>query len=70
MTRPELVIDELQAIVEADASVAHRLMKYLGSAAFGFRSEIRSIRHALVLMGKTQMRQWVSLVPLGEPNSL
>ena len=69
VTRPELVIDELQAIVEADASVTHRLMKYLGSAAFGFRSEIRSIRHALVLMGKTQIRQWVSLVALGEIGS-
>ena len=69
VTRPELVIDELQAIVEADASVTHRLMKYLGSSAFGFRSEIRSIRHALVLMGKTQIRQWVSLVALSEIGS-
>ena len=66
VARPELVIDELEAIVEADASVTHRLMKYLGSAAFGFRAEVRGIRHALVLMGKTQIRQWVSLVALGQ----
>ena len=44
-------------------------MTYLGSASFGFRAEIRSISHGLVLMGKTQIRQWVSLVALGEIGS-
>ena len=67
-TRPEIVIDEMEAILKADVSATHRLMTYLGSAAFGFRAEIRSIRHALVLMGKQQIRRWVSLVALGEMN--
>ena len=58
----------MEAILKADVSAAHRLMKYLGSPAFGFRAEIRSIRHALVLMGKQQIRRWVSLVALGEMN--
>lgn len=68
VTRPELVIDEMEAILKADVSATHRLMTYLGSAGFGFRAEIRSIRHALVLMGKQQIRRWVSLVALGEMN--
>lgn len=68
VTRPALVIDEMEAILKADVSATHRLMTYLGSAAFGFRAEIRSIRHALVLMGKQQIRRWVSLVALGEMN--
>ena len=68
VTRPTLVFDKMEAILKADVSAAHRLIKYLGSAALGFRAEILSIRHALVLIGKQQIRRWVSLVALGEMN--
>jgi c-di-GMP-related signal transduction protein len=41
-------------------------MKYLGSAAFGFRGAVSSVRQGLVLLGKEQTRRWVSLIALGE----
>ena len=66
VTSPDFNIDEIDAVIRADVSVAHRLLKYLGSAAFGFRAEIRSIRHGLVLLGKEQTRRFVSLIALGE----
>ena len=66
VSRPELDMGELETVLEADVSAAHRLLKYLGSFAFGFRAEIKSINHALVLLGHSQIRQWVSLVALGE----
>ena len=69
VTRPDLNIDEVEAIVRTDASVTHRLMKYLGSAAFALRAEINSVRHGLVLLGKEQTRRFVSLVALGEMGS-
>ena len=50
-------------------AVTHRLMRYLGSAAFGFRAEVRSIRHGLALLGREQTRRFVSLVALGEMGS-
>jgi len=34
------------------------------SAAFGWRSKIKSIRHALTLLGERSIRKWVSLVAL------
>ena len=37
VTRPDVDLDELEAVIRPDASVTHRLMEHLGSAAFGFR---------------------------------
>ena len=66
VSQAELDIGQIETALQADVSAAHRLLKYLGSFAFGFRAEIRSINHALVLLGQSQIRQWVSLVALGE----
>ena len=69
VTRPEMSITEVEAVISADVAVTHRLMKYLGSPALGFRAEIRSVRHGLALLGKEQTRRFVSLVALGELGS-
>ena len=69
VTKSDFDIDELDGVIRADVSVTHRLMRYLGSAAFGFRAEVRSIRHGLALLGREQTRRFVSLVALGEMGS-
>jgi c-di-GMP-related signal transduction protein len=60
----DLDIDALDALVRQDTALAYRLLRFLNSAAFGFRSEIKSIRHALVLLGDRPLRKWVSLMAL------
>ena len=37
-------------------------MRYLNSSAFFFNAEIRSVRHALRVLGEKQIRNWVALV--------
>ena len=69
VTRPEMSVDEVDAVIRADVAVTHRLLKYLGSPALGFRAEIQSVRHGLALFGKEQTRKFVSLVALGELGS-
>ena len=69
VTRPELQIDEVDAVIRADVGMTHRLLKYLGSAALGFRTEVTSVRHGLALLGREQTRRFVSLVALGEMGS-
>jgi c-di-GMP-related signal transduction protein len=55
-------LHRISMIFRRDVSLSYRLLRYLNSAAFGFRSEIRSIPHALALLGETAMREWISLV--------
>jgi EAL and modified HD-GYP domain-containing signal transduction protein len=39
-------------------------MTYINSPYFGFPNEIRSIRHALTLLGTRESRKWLSLIAL------
>ena len=63
--RAELQYDEMEDIIRRDVSMSHKLLRYINSAWFGWRMEIKSIRHALVLLGERDVRRWVSLVALG-----
>lgn len=49
-----------QAILQEPA-LCYRLLRYLNSAAFGL-FPVRSIRHALSLLGQREIQKWVSIV--------
>jgi c-di-GMP-related signal transduction protein len=52
----------LEGLVKQEPSLCYRLLRYLNSPAFGFRNEIRSVRHALTILGEREIRKWVSVV--------
>jgi EAL and modified HD-GYP domain-containing signal transduction protein len=51
----------LECLIKQEASLCYRLLRYLNSAVFGFTREIRSIRHALSMLGEGEIRRWISL---------
>ncbi len=61
LNRPDFDFQEVEAAIKYDLSLTHKFLLFLNSANFGFRQRIRSIRHALVLLGEQQVRTWVSL---------
>ena len=62
VSRPDLDVPTLEAMIKSEASICYRLLRYLNSAIFGFKSEIHSVRHALSLLGEREVRRWVRLV--------
>jgi EAL and modified HD-GYP domain-containing signal transduction protein len=62
VARAELDVSRLESVIKSEASVCYRLLRYLNSAAFGLKSEIHSVRHALSLLGEREVRRWVRLV--------
>jgi len=64
-TAPEFDIEGLASKIKQDASITFRLLRYLNSAAFGLRSEIHSIPHALSLLGERELRKWIAVVSVG-----
>jgi c-di-GMP-related signal transduction protein len=62
VARPELDIREVEQVIKGEASLCYRLLRYLNSAAFGFGTEIHSVRHALSLLGEREVRRWIRLV--------
>ena len=64
VNRPELDQDEITECIKAEASLSYRLLRYLNSPAFFLVTEVRSIPHALMLLGERGIRRWVSLVAI------
>ncbi len=64
INRPDPDFTELESVIKREPSLTYRLLCYMNSAAFAFTSEVRSIRHALSLLGLAEVRKWTSLVAL------
>jgi c-di-GMP-related signal transduction protein len=65
----EWSVRTISQIFKRDVSLSYRLLRYLNSPIFSFQVEIRSIPHALTLLGEQAMDKWISLVsvaPLGD----
>ncbi|MBI4714625.1 MAG: HDOD domain-containing protein [Nitrospirae bacterium] len=62
--QPDLDLDRIEQVIKQDVSLTYKLLLYVNSAFFGWRNEIRSIRHALALIGEKEVRKWTSLLAL------
>jgi c-di-GMP-related signal transduction protein len=62
VSREELDLKVIERIIKTETSLCYRLLRYLNSALFAFHNQIRSVRHALALMGEKEIRRWVRLI--------
>ncbi len=62
VSRREIDMRELEKLLKQEASLSYRLLRYLNSPLFGFALEIKSIRHAMAVLGEREMRRWIRLV--------
>jgi EAL and modified HD-GYP domain-containing signal transduction protein len=62
VSHSEIDMRELENVLKQEASISYRLLRYLNSPLFGFGLEIKSIRHAMAVLGEREMRRWVRLV--------
>ena len=62
---PEFAITRIEEQLRHEPALCYRLLRCLNSAAFGFASEIRSVRHAIALMGETQLKKWLAVSAIG-----
>jgi len=62
VSRPELDMRELEKLLKQEAAICYRLLRYLNSPVFGLRLEVKSIRHAMAILGERELRRWTRLV--------
>jgi EAL and modified HD-GYP domain-containing signal transduction protein len=55
-------IEQLEAVLKRDPSLAFKLMRYINSPAFGLRVEISSFRHAIMMLGYKRLKRWLALL--------
>jgi EAL and modified HD-GYP domain-containing signal transduction protein len=62
VTREEINVQEVGDLIKHDLAISYKLLRFLNSARFAFRTQIKSIRHALMLLGQNEIRKWIGLI--------
>ncbi len=56
--------EKMAELVSHDVSLAYKLLRYVNSAAFAIRVEVKSLQSAIALVGEEKLRQWISVMML------
>jgi EAL and modified HD-GYP domain-containing signal transduction protein len=59
---PSLDLIQVEKLIKSDPALCYRLLRYLNSPAFYLQTEIKSILHALAMLGDAEVRKWLLLV--------
>jgi c-di-GMP-related signal transduction protein len=62
--KPGLDFTALEGIIEHEVGLSYKLLRYINAAFFGWHGNVDSIRHALMLLGEREIRNWASVVIL------
>jgi EAL and modified HD-GYP domain-containing signal transduction protein len=57
-------VDDLEKAIVLDPGLSLRLLRFVNSAAFSVRHQIKSVRQAIALLGPRTVRQWAMLLLL------
>jgi EAL and modified HD-GYP domain-containing signal transduction protein len=63
-TGADVEFDELESIIEVDLGLSQRLLRLSNSAAISPATRVRSLRHALTLLGTTAIRRNATILSL------
>ncbi len=64
LEKPEVAAGDIEELVSTDVTLSYRLLRVVNSAFYGLNTPVDSIRHALTLLGMTNIRRWVRLLLL------
>ncbi|WP_206484648.1 HDOD domain-containing protein [Thalassotalea sp. G2M2-11] len=61
-SKPELDLTSITSVFERDVSLSYKLLRYANSAIFRRRSEISTIKQALVTLGSGELKRFLGLM--------
>ncbi len=62
LVRNNADIKEIEALLKQDVAISYKLLRYINSAGFGLMCEIQSFRHAVTILGYSNLNKWLSLL--------
>jgi c-di-GMP-related signal transduction protein len=75
VNKEDFEFDRLEKMIVRDASISYKLMRLINSAFYKRAKEISSIRQAIIMIGETGVRRFLSLIAMaglasGKPDEL
>jgi c-di-GMP phosphodiesterase len=69
LQKPDVEFNRVEDIIQKDVALSYKLLRLINSAYYGVRSEVKSIKQALTMLGLRQIQSWVSLLLLSETDN-
>lgn len=64
VSHPHVDFGAIADIIKQDTGLSYKILRLVNSAYFGLRNEVKSIHQAVVYLGTTELKKWVSFVTL------
>ncbi|MBM9536544.1 EAL and HDOD domain-containing protein [Desulfobulbus alkaliphilus] len=64
--RPEINLKKIEKMITPDVSLSYKVLRYINSAYYSLVTKVTSIRYALLYLGESGVRQFVSLAAASE----
>lgn len=61
-SKPELDLASITSVFERDVTLSYKLLRYANSAIFRRRSEVSTIKQALVILGSSELKRFLGLM--------
>ncbi|NDP64793.1 HDOD domain-containing protein [Polaromonas sp.] len=61
MVHDNVDVREMEKLLKRDALLSYKLIRHINSASFGIQSEIKSLRHAVTMLGYAPLYRWLAL---------
>jgi c-di-GMP-related signal transduction protein len=61
ISKSQLDFSEIEDLIKHEPSLCYRLLRYLNSPLIGLSSPVRSVRHALNLLGEREAVRWIRM---------
>lgn len=69
LVRENFNIDKVEDIMKTDVALTYKFLKFINSSYFNFLNEIGSIKQAIMLIGRQELRKWLSILSVVEISS-
>jgi EAL and modified HD-GYP domain-containing signal transduction protein len=66
VNKADVCFDTIETLIASDVSLSYKLLRYINSAFFAKANPIDSIKQALVYMGESEIRRFISLVAVAD----
>lgn len=64
--RPEINLKKIEKMITPDVSLCYKVLRYINSAYYSLVTKVTSIHYALIYLGESGVRQFVSLAAASE----
>lgn len=62
LVKDDFDIDRVEDIMKNDIALTYKFLRFINSSYFSFLQEVKSIKQAIMLIGKEELKKWLSIL--------